>query len=65
LYTWDPTATIYPLDHKHKTHVVFTHGDSRNTTVDFVYYNGSEAPNFQGATNHDIRDASGESDFEK
>eukprot|EP01050_Picozoa_sp_SAG11_P000459 SAG11_NODE_13_length_26388_cov_67.360341_31_plen_272_part_00 len=35
---------------------MFTHGSSRDTTVNFVYYNDSEKPNLQGDTNRNIRD---------
>lgn len=42
-----------------KSHCVFTHGSSPNTTVDHVWYNDSGAPNLQGDTNFNIRDASG------
>ena len=38
---------------------MFAHGDSKHTTVTDVWYNDSEAPNLQGDTNRDVRDATG------
>jgi pectate lyase len=42
-----------------QTAIIFTHGSSQNTTVDYVWYNGSGHPNLQGDTNHHIRDKNG------
>ena len=41
------------------SHIAFSHGSSTHTTLTNVWYNDSEAPNLQGDTNHDVRDASG------
>ena len=41
------------------SHIVFAHGDSKHTTVTRIWYNDSEAPNLQGDTNRDVRDANG------
>ena len=55
LYTsrWQPL-----LDRTNRLHDL-QHGNSEHTTVTDLWYNDSEAPNLQGDTNRDVRDANG------
>ena len=41
------------------SHIAFAHGGSRHTTITGMWYNDSGAPNLQGDTNNDVRDAHG------
>ena len=41
------------------SHIAFAHGGSEHTTITGLWYNDSEAPNLQGDTNNDVRDANG------
>ena len=41
------------------SHIAFAHGGSSHTTITGMWYNDSEAPNLQGDTNNDVRDANG------